>query len=117
MTREDKSVRQEICHFELSLESEKSIRMLKYTLNLWILRCAQYDKEKIVLYETKQQIKGGFALYLASQKASYKASPKSRQLAKPKPTHKKTPKTTYCLSCNKVFSIVSLVVMVLELAW
>ena len=29
----------------------------------------------------------------------------------------KTPKTTYCLSCNKVFSIVSLVVMVLELAW
>ena len=32
------------CHFELSLESEKSIRILKYALNLWILRYAQYDK-------------------------------------------------------------------------
>ena len=29
------------CHFE---RSEKSIRILKYTLNLWILRYAQYDK-------------------------------------------------------------------------
>ena len=28
------------CHFELSLESEKSIRILKYALNLWILHFA-----------------------------------------------------------------------------
>ena len=36
------------CHFELSLESEKSKKKnLRYTLNLWILRLlakAQYDK-------------------------------------------------------------------------
>ena len=25
-----------LCHFELSLESEKSIKILKYALNLWI---------------------------------------------------------------------------------
>ena len=30
-----------ICHFE---RSKKSIRILKYALNLWILRYAQYDK-------------------------------------------------------------------------
>ncbi len=28
-------------------KGEKSIRILKYTLNLWILRYAQYDKQKI----------------------------------------------------------------------
>ncbi len=26
-------------------KGEKSIRILKYALNLWILRCAQYDKD------------------------------------------------------------------------
>ena len=65
--------------------------MLRYTLILWILRCAQYDKEKtsqydkgkIVLYETKQQIKGKIALYLVAIVKSYTqknaSQPKSRQ--------------------------------------
>ena len=44
------------CHFELSLESEKSIRILKYALNLWILRflrklsmARQNNKEFVIL--------------------------------------------------------------------
>lgn len=71
----------------------------------------QYDNSLIVLSSTQKSYKPHKVEPLASQKASYKASPKAH-------THKKaaTPKTTYCLSCNKVLSIVSLVVMVLELA-
>ena len=34
----------EICHFE---RSEKSTEFKIRFLNLWILRCAQYDKQKI----------------------------------------------------------------------
>ena len=34
--------------------SEKSIRILKYALNLWILRCAQYDKEKTSQYDKRK---------------------------------------------------------------
>ena len=48
------------CHFELSLESEKSIRILKYALNLWILRCAQYDKterQRICHFERSEKSK------------------------------------------------------------
>ena len=45
------------CHFELSLESEKSIRILKYALNLWILRCAQYDKLVWQIHKRKKKSK------------------------------------------------------------
>lgn len=70
----------------------------------------QYDNSLIVLSSTQKSYKPHKVEPLASQKASYKASPKAH-------TQKTPQKTTYCLSCNKVFSIVSLVVMVLELAW
>lgn len=72
----------------------------------------QYDNSLIVLSSTQKSYKPHKVEPLASQKAASKSSKAQ------KPTHKKaaTPKTTYCLSCNKVFSIVSLVVMVLELA-
>lgn len=68
----------------------------------------QYDNSLIVLSSTQKSYKPHKVEPLASQKASYKASPKAHAHI--------NPKTTYCLSCNKVFSIVSLVVMVLELA-
>lgn len=73
----------------------------------------QYDNSLIVLSSTQKSYKPHKVEPLASQKASYKASPSQAHTAK----KAATPKTTYCLSCNKVFSIVSLVVMVLELAW
>ena len=78
----------------------------------------QYDNSLIVLSSTQKSYKPHKVEPLASQKASYKASPKAASKQAQPATHKKaaTPKTTYCLSCNKVFSIVSLVVMVLELA-
>ena len=50
-----------LCYAKFSMTREKS----------------QYDKEKIILTRQDDKIKGGFALYLASQKASYKASKQS----------------------------------------
>lgn len=77
----------------------------------------QYDNSLIVLSSTQKSYKPHKVEPLASQKASYKASPKAASKQAQPATHTKSPqKTTYCLSCNKVFSIVSLVVMVLELA-
>ena len=32
------------CHFEPFVKRRKIQRNLRHTLNLWILRCAQYDK-------------------------------------------------------------------------
>lgn len=79
----------------------------------------QYDNSLIVLsFTQKAEPRAKRQATKQAQKAASKPSQRKKP-AKPKAqpaTHKKTPKTTYCLSCNKVFSIVSLVVMVLELA-
>ena len=69
----------------------------------------QYDNSLIVLSSTQKSYKPHKVEPLASQKASSKAQPATH-------TQKPQKKTTYCLSCNSVLSIVSLVVMVLELA-
>ena len=37
--------------------SEKSIRILKYALILWILRCAQYDKLVWQIHKRKKKSK------------------------------------------------------------
>lgn len=70
----------------------------------------QYDNSLIVLSFTQKTTK-------AEPKGKLQSKPKKSSASKAKAHTQKTPKTTYCLSCNKVFSIVSLVVMVLELAW
>ena len=39
------------CHFESFAKRQKIQRILKHALNLWILRCAQYDKGSVILSE------------------------------------------------------------------
>ena len=79
--------------FWVSETNEKSIRMLRYTLNLWILRCAQYDKnssvwQKIIQYSKN---KGRFRPLFSQPKGKLQSKPKSRQPASPaKPSQPRT---------------------------
>ena len=49
-----------LCHFEPFVKRRKIQRNLKHTLNLWILRCAQYDK--VYQYNKTSQYDNGFVI-------------------------------------------------------
>ena len=85
--------------FWVSETNEKSIRMLRYTLILWILRCAQYDKENNSVMTNK-----GRNCPLFSQPKGKLQSKPAKPQSQPH-THKKSPKFMDTSLCYAKFSM------------